>query len=71
MSAEKVVASLCSNKAYRHLHEVKRFKCKSNWFVFTIHDKRFNPRKFYLAKRHFREVDHSSLELKNMISNES
>ena len=63
MSANKVVASLCTNKIYRHLHEVKCLKCKTKWLVCAVHDKRFTPRRFYLAKRHLREVDHSFVEM--------
>ena len=53
------VASLSQNNIYRFLHEVQCMKCKSNWLVCTIHDKRFTPRKYYLAKRHLRDEPHS------------
>ena len=60
MTVNNSKASLCSNNIYRHLHEIQCSRCKTNWLVCAQHELRFTPRKYFLAKRHLREVDHST-----------
>ena len=65
MTVNNSKASLCSNNIYRHLHEIQCSRCKTNWLVCAQHELRFTPRKYFLAKRHLREVDHSSVQPSN------
>ena len=58
---ENNVMSLCSEKVYEPLHEVRCEKCHNTWLVCVFHKKRFSHRLHYRAKKHLDEVDHSSL----------
>ena len=63
MTVKHSKASLCNNNIYRHLHEIHCSRCESNWLVCAQHELRFTPRKYFLAKRHLREVYHASVQL--------